>query len=235
MKRILISVLSISIIIVFLSCQKPAEEKKTEVVKKYIPSVCIEENAWVLTAPTYDKKKSSRHTVLSLGEKVIWFGITAIDSADNNKEFIQIMLSDSSQGWTRSWNVVTNAKPAVIIDTVNTYDRPKEINLTDDKLDPLKIIAVLTEKEDWLEVVDKANKNPIWIKNKNISFNDIDIAVATQYTKIKSKGEKRKEAILDIVDNEVFQNSILISKLRRIVFEMVKEQEAQVDTTSTGI
>ena len=213
---------------IFLSCksQPDIEQGKSEQVIKYIPSVCIEENAWVLTAPTY---KSSRTTVLSLGEKVIWLGINVIDSTDKNKEFFKVMLSDSSEGWTRSSNIITNAKPAAVTDTLIVYQRPEISTITDQKLAPMDFIVLVKTQDNWAEIVSGGKEITGWISNKNLTYKEIDIVVALQYLKIKDiqNDEQKKEKIFDIIDDIAFENSQFIPKLRRIVVDIVRRQQDQ--------
>jgi hypothetical protein len=209
-----------------ISCQKTADQEQVNSGSppKNIPSVCIWDNAWVLTMPSY---KSSKFTTLSLGEKVSWQGITVTDSANNNREFLRIILQDSTEGWVRSTNIVTNAVPAAITDTVCLYERPDLVTIKEETLDPMDIIAVVREQHNWLEIMGNRGESKGWIQNKNLTYNNVDLAVALQYSRIKhiKNGQEMKEKIYEIIENIAFENSLFMIKLRRIVVDIVRKEQ----------
>jgi hypothetical protein len=211
---------------IFISCQKESDVKQDEIgiPQKNIPSVCIWDAAWVLTAPTY---KSSKFTTLSLGEKVVWQGITAVDSSDKNKEFLKIVLQDSTEGWVRSTNIAADAVPAAITDTVHIYQRPDLTTMQEETYQPMDIVAIIRAQGDWIETIGSKRELNGWIQNKNLTTKDVDIAVALQYLRIKDlKNEQdKKEKIFDIIENIAFENSLFIIQLRRTVIDIVRKQQ----------
>ena len=222
-----------------ISCQKKSDQEqiKSGPPLKNIPSVCIYDDAWVLNEPTY---KSTKFTTLSLGEKVIWQGISVIDSTDGNKEFLKIILQDSTEGWVRNTNIVTDAVPAAVTDTVFLYERPDLVTIKEETLDPMDIVAVVKEQNNWIEGVGNKRELEGWIQNKNLTYDNVDLAVALQYSRIKpiKNEQEMKEKIYHIIENIAFENSLFIIKLRRIVVDIVRReqdlerQESPIDSLS---
>ena len=159
---------------VVFSCQKGDEsktlEKKTVPVvqeKKEIPVVCIWDDASVRAEPSVKAKKIS---ALALGEKVIWLGGEKSDQADKKRKYLKIRLSDGTEGWASEIAVAKNAKPSIIVKKTPIYLRPDLLTLTSNELEPMDMVAVLEEENDWLEVVGEKRQQKGWIQSDMVSY-----------------------------------------------------------------
>jgi hypothetical protein len=210
-----LSVLSVIISMILFACQG---QKKQEVVqeKKSIPSVCIWDGGTVRTAPSKDAKWMSS---LSLGEEVIWLGITAVDSSDRNLEYYKIQLSDSTLGWASKWVIITDAKPSVIIKSADIYRRPDILTGIDKEFEPMEIVAVEQTENEWIKVVGAEQKKKGWIRKEFVSQENIDIAVGVLAMRAleQQKPELKTEKIEAIVNNPAFQSSVFIPELKEML------------------
>jgi hypothetical protein len=214
MKRSLSYFIVLTIFIVFNSgCQQakekiPPENKavqEVEEIKEY-PSVCIWDDASVRAKPTV---KSQRVSALALGEKVVWLGKAELDPADNKRNYLKIRLSDGSVGWASEMAVVTGANPAAVVKEAPVCIRPDLLTVTEAKMEPMDIIAVINTEGDWLKMVGEEKVKAGWIQSEMVSENNDDIALALMARKIleEEDAKLKKEKIESILNNLAFANS----------------------------
>ncbi len=198
-------------------------------------AVCVWDNVSLKSAPSEDGKWVCG---ISIGEIVTYLD----DSKEDNSEkktikYYNVKLKDEKEGWVQSDFIVLNSKAGAIVDDSEIYSRPDLLNKTGNYFSKMDIVAVKSEKDGFIEVVGK-RKNGKWIetgwlKNKSITFDPIDIAVAKYGRKAIDISDinKRNEAIREIVNNPDFSNSIFLSSLPGI--EQPKVEETISDTTKT--
>ncbi|MFQ5603434.1 MAG: SH3 domain-containing protein [bacterium] len=216
--RILFVFLSLMLFFFTTGCQKQSEQKvealPPEPVAQEQPAVCIWDGASVRAQPSRAARMLSS---LSLGETLTFLGHSTVDSTDKNREYYKIRLSDGKEGWTSSYLVVVDARAAAVVKKSYLYKRPDLLTVTDETFEPMNMVAVVSEQSDWLEVIGEKRKKKGWIKNRDLSFKDIDVAVAILAVKAMRVNDdaKQKEQLSAIVENPVFSESVFIEELQQ--------------------
>jgi len=170
-------------------------------------------------------------TNISLGETVEFTGNRHIDSADKNREYLEVVLLDGTQGWCMSWGLIVDGQIAAILSDASIYKRPSELTKTDKAFKTMDMVVISNSKEDWLEVVGKRKTLKGWIMKRHISLepNDVTFAILVGKALGKSKGKERLDKItaflLDMDDN----GSVLLGAL----IEEQDELESQFSSTNT--
>ena len=96
----------------------------------------------------------------------------------------------------------------------------------------MDIVAVKSTKDGFIEVVGKRKDGKWlesgWLKEKSVTYSDIDVAVAKFARKALeiSDVQKRNEALKELVNNSDFSSSSFISSL------LPQEQEVAVELSS---
>ncbi|MBN2347304.1 MAG: SH3 domain-containing protein [Bacteroidales bacterium] len=185
---------------------------------KPVPAVCIWDGINVRESPSISAKAFS---TLSLGESLIYLGITQADSASENLEYAKLELSDGALGWVAQSGIVENAYPAVIINAVPVYKRPDLLTISNETLNTMDVIAVVEEKDDWVQFVSERKRRTGWVKVSVISKTKEDIALAVLAGKRlkNSEGQPAYEAIENLLENNPYPNSIFVETLKSIARE----------------
>ena len=202
------------------SCQKEVEQA---VVYEEAPAVCIRDEASVRIEAS---QKASRVSTMALGEKVTWLGRSEIDSSDKTITYLNIRLSDGTEGWTWDKLLVVNAKPAVAIENAIVYRRPDLVTETDKTFEPMELVALKKTLGDWIEVVGEKKIKKGWIHAKLVSSKDSDVAVALlalQAYAVKDD-EKMKKKIEVILNNAAFSRSVFINDLNNKIMSLEKSE-----------
>ncbi len=205
----------IFIIVAFIACdhntERPTLGNKTKVQKR-VPAVCIVDEASLRNGPS---ATADWLTSIALGEKVVWLGIGEQDSTKETREYYKVELSDSSVGWTTSYALELNAEPAVVTDRALLYRRPDLKTMTDKEFSSMEFVAILETDADWLRVVGENRRKRGWIERSAASLKEDDIAVGVLASKALEErdAEKRRQRIIDIIENPAFANSNFIDEL----------------------
>jgi hypothetical protein len=175
-----------------------------------VHAVCIYDGLYFRNGP------SARETAvyrLKKGEIVTWMGEAVTDQKDDrNWEFFRIRLTDGSDGWALSYYIVPEAIPAAVISRASIYSKNNLISKTEESLEPMDIIAVLAEQDEWLKVVNDDKSREFWIKPGHISKAEVDIAVANQAMAAMAaeSDQDRFEKLKAVADEDAFTDSIFI-------------------------
>ncbi len=195
---------------------------------KETAAVCVLDKLSVRDAPS----KSGKYlTNISLGETVTFLGQSAIDSTDQNKEYVQVRLLDGTSGWSLSSFIIPDSKTMVFVEDAEVYKRPDLLTKANKKYSAMDIVAVKQQEGDWMEVTGKRLEGKYiesgWVKNSNVSDKEEDIAVAkfAQAALAISNEDERVEAIRGIVDNSDLSGSVFISKLKTMLMEVETDVE----------
>lgn len=190
--------------------------------------VCIWDKIALRDKP---EEKGKWLTAINLGEKVTYLEETEIDeSGTKPREYVKIKLIDGKEGWALKDFVIIDGLGAVFTADTEIYQRPDLLAKSGKSFSKMDIVAVISEKDDWLEVTGKRKDgNWIetgWIKAGNLSTKDVDVAVAVYARKafeIKEKG-KQQEEIRNIVDNQDFSSSVFISDLAEVITPVLQAE-----------
>lgn len=187
-------------------------------IQKRVPSVCIVNDATLRESPA---ATGAKITTVSLGERINWLGITALDSSSEQREYYQVQLSDSTIGWTTGSNLAPNADPGIIVEQTFLFRRPDLLTVTEVQFEPMDFVAVLETDADWLHIIGESRRKNGWIRRSVVSLRSEDVAVgilAARAARIKDD-KKREQALLLIIENPAFANSSFIPKLVNLLNE----------------
>ena len=158
--------------------------------------------------------KSKWLTSLGKGEKVAYLNeSTTINDGKADREYYKIKLTDGTVGWARKDFVVADGKPVVVTKESSIYKRPDLLTKSDKMFKPMDIIAVKGENGDFYEVIGQRGDGKWidkgYIKQSNLSYSDVDIAVAKFYHNAMSKESdiEQLEALSEILNNNDLSGS----------------------------
>lgn len=220
------------------------KEEKTEVKVEKKDAVTIRDGLSVRAEPNKDGKWLSR---LSLGEKVVYLGESKVDSTDKQKyEYHYVELSDGSKVWAYAYGLLIDAKPAVVIDETPIYQRPDLVTKSDKDLDIMEFVAVVGEKDEWVEIVSAGKKKKGWIKKENVVENDQDVAVSIMaYKSLKNdKGEIEIANIPAFIEEIPYSDSRFIDYLQNMydldqqkdkAFEEKNDETSDAEAEAMGL
>ena len=218
MKYYILGIFLITLVYCDQHTEKPNFRNHTKIQKR-IPTVCVVDEASLRDGPT---AAADWKTSIALGEKLTWLGIAETDSLKEDREYYKVELSDSSVGWTTSYALELNAEPAVIVDRALLYRRPDLKTMTDKEFAAMEFVAILETDTRWLKVMGENRRKKGWIERSAASLKEDDIAVGVLATKAfaEKDDEKRRQRIIDIIENPAFANSGFIDELiARLNFE----------------
>jgi hypothetical protein len=201
------------------------KEAKVEVKVEKKEAVTIRDGLSVRAEPNKDGKWLSR---LSLGEKVLYLGESKIDSTEkNNYEYHHVELSDGNQVWAYGYGLLIDAKPAVVIDGTPIYKRPDLVTKTKEDLEVMEFVAIVGEKDEWVEIVNAGKKKKGWIKKEYLVDNDEDVAVSIMaYKSLKNEnGEIVIGNIPAFIEEIPFPESRFIPILQKM-YDLEQEKDA---------
>lgn len=211
------------------SCKSSTEETTTteeettpvNVEIEKVGAVCISNGVPIRAEPHKGGKYISS---LNLGETFLYLGENAADSNDAKRTYYKVELSDGTVAWARTYGVRIEATPAAITSNTPIYKRPDLVTKTDKSLSILEFIAVISEKEEWVEVVGASGRKSGWIKKMDITTNQEDVAVATLASKnLLNDGEVQVDKIADFLGELPYENSQFVSYLQNILDAQVEE------------
>ncbi len=165
-------------VLLLAACKSGTNESSAtgENAEQRIKAVCISTGTPLKEEP---KKEGKWISSMVLGETLTYLNESAIDSANPQHEYYHVELSDGKIAWARSYGIALNAYPAAIINQTPIYKRPDLVTKTDKSFNIAEFVAVVNEKEQWVEVIGAEKRKSGWIKNESISTDNEDIAVAT--------------------------------------------------------
>ncbi|WP_296619286.1 SH3 domain-containing protein [Marivirga sp.] len=223
---------------------KESEEKEStkQEAPKMVDAVSIWDGISVREEPSSDGKWISS---ISLGEKVLITGKTAVDSTEKNREYVEIKLGDDQQGWVVK-DFVVEGTAVTAVREAQIFKRPDLLTKTDKSFSSMDVLALMDTKDEWVEVKGKKQGDKWfssgWVKRTDLSDNEVDIAVAVYAQKALEieDEEERSEAIQEILENESFTSSQFIVDLKDELDELNSEEDEvlegpveEMDSTET--
>jgi len=158
---------------------------------------------------------------LSLGETVFWLGESKIDSTKNAREYLKVVLSDSTIGWALAWGLVTNARLGAVKKSASIYRRPDPLTVTESKFEMMAMVAIKQTKDNWMEVIGEKRSEKGWNNRSGwISVNDVvidqsEVTIAILATKaLREKDDAvKQEKLMAILKNIPNADSFFMKKL----------------------
>ena len=209
---------------------KEKQSKVEEEAPKEVDAVSIWDGISVRKEPSSDGKWLSS---ISLGEKVLMTGKTAVDSSEDNREYVEIKLGDGKQGWVVS-DFVEEGSAVTAIREAQIFKRPDLLTKTDKSFKVMDVLVLMETKDEWVEVKGKSQGEKWfwsgWVKRTDLSDDEVDIAVAVYGQKALEieDEEKRSEAIKEILENESFISSQFKADLKNELNELNNEEAEKV-------
>jgi hypothetical protein len=192
-----------------------------------VKAVCVWNNISVRSLPSGDARWL---TALSLGEEIESTQIIEIDSANENREYVRVLLADKTEGWALSDFIIVESIPVAVKSETPIFERPDLLTKTDKVFSPMDILAVKQKQDDWLQVVGrKFTENRLtsgWIKSNEITENKIDIAFAkfAQEALIKDDKAEKLAALDELLKTEELYKSVFYASVERMYNQMERER-----------
>lgn len=176
-------------------------------------------------------------TSVSLGESLTYLNEEATDK--DGKVYFKIRLNDGQEGWVRSEFVAPDAKPAVFTNDSDLYNRADLLTKSDKKFKKMDIVAVKQTQDDWLEITGKRSDGKWidngWVKASNISFEDIDIAMA-KFAKPAMEaedGDDKEQKLEEILANVDLSSSVFVPDVKDVLDQLKASKMASTEDVPT--
>jgi hypothetical protein len=188
-------------------------------------AVCISTGTPLREEP---RKEGKWISSMILGEKLTYLGETKADSANPQQEYYRVELSDGKLAWARSYGIIVNATPAAVIAKTPICKRPDLLTKTDKWFQVVEFVVVVSEKDDWVEVVGAEKRKNGWIKKSTISINADDVAVSTLAQKdlLNKNGEIINDKLSVFIESLPEANSQLARYLQD---QMTNQVESAIE------
>ena len=214
-----------------MSCKSktPQASAGTTIQDSPAVAVCIWDKVSLKESPS-DKGKWLAS--LSLGEKCTYLDDSKEDNSGKKPvTYYKVKLQDNQEGWVQSDFVILKSKPAVFIKDAEIYSRPDLLTKTNKSFSIMDIVAVKSEQGEFVEVAGKRKAGKWietgWIKPANVSYTDVDIAVAKYGSKALeiSDRQKRNVALNEIINNSDYKSSVFVNTLFHMVDDSVSTEK----------
>ena len=180
-------------------------------------------------------------TRVSFGERVTYLGDEKeIESED--RTYVNIRLSDGQEGWMNKYLLAPNAYVAAFTKKSSVFNRPDFTTSTDKKFEVAEVVAVTKEQGEWTNVIGEQKKKKGWVQNKgNFTTDEVDIAVALMLSKANAESNpvKKKEIIMDILDNSAFESSVFYAEAEGMIesgaFDMPELSDGELMVTGNSV
>lgn len=189
------------------------KNKPSKTASSRIQSVCMVDGISLRGEPSKSGKWLSS---INLGETVYWKGDVRVDSTDNNAQYVNVLLSDSTEGWSLEYGIITNARVGAIMEDTPICKRPDPLTTSDNRFKFMDIVAVSAEKDNWMEVIGEKRAKKGWIQYNVVTTlkDDVTSAVLASKKMKANDGLSETEKIKAIIESAPYPNSFFIEKLR---------------------
>ena len=229
-----LSILAFSGLGLLSSCGNNKSDEN-QVIAQESAAVCIWDKTSLVDKPSH--KEGKWQSAISLGEKLKYLDKSKEDKADGKlRNYYKVQLLDGKEGWVQSDFVVLQATVATITHKSEIYSRPDLGTLTKKSFEPMDIIAVKSTQGDWYEVVGKRRAGKWldngWIKNKGISSDERDVAVAVYATRALTKptvAEVSSE-LLKIKENADLSGSMFDTHISELLLKLENTASSEENT-----
>ncbi len=203
-------------------------------------AVCIWDGIGIFA--NHEPKLEKWQAGLAMGETVEV--LDQIEKQEKGKAvtYLKVRQADTNkEGWVASYYVVPGGKAMAVVEELELYNRPALVAKTNTKLEPFDVVAVTGEKEDWVRVTGKRREGTWidqdkWIKNRGLSADEADLAMATLVTRALNEKDtaKRLSKLKELYNNADLKNGKLYPLLDALVTEVEEGTIQPLDTTAIG-
>lgn len=176
---------------------------------------------------------------MRLGEKVTFTGETAIDSANKNREYVKVRLSDGKEGWAPENLLLMEGSIAVTLEEISLFDRPDLLTKNSNSIPRMVIVGTYNEQGEWKEIKgiphDKEWYTSGWTKAPQLSMAEENIAAALMMTRAMKEEdlEKKGELLRGIVND--FSNSVFVVDANEMIVELEGASNSLKEVVQDGI
>jgi len=223
LKKLFYLALSLSLFVI-INCKngtKTSEGLTEESSDEAKFAVCIWDRAALKETP---EEKGKWLESLSLGEKCEYLDDTKEDNSGSKPmKYYKVRLQGGKEGWVQATLISLDSKPAALSQNAELYSRADLLTKNNKIFNKMDIVAVKATQGDFIEITGKRKEGKWiesgWIKAANVTYSDVDIAVAKFGGKAMDIADtvKRRAAIKEIIDNGDFSNSQFINDLNVLI------------------
>lgn len=172
-------------------------------------------------------KKGKWLSSVTLGEKVTYLGTSALDTADKDRKYLNVQLSDETVGWVVDYGMSIDSELAATKKEAPIYKRPDLLTITDDKIPAMSMLVVEEEKDGFLKVVGKERKKKGWIEKSLIEIDAKEVAVAVLAEKqlVKDEDVFTTESLKKFVETVPYKSTQFYKSLVGELDARMAEQE----------
>lgn len=182
-------------------------------------------------------EKGKYLTSIYLGEEMEALSDTASEQSTSKRvRFHKVKLKDGMEGWVRDEFIAIQSTAATVLSETPIYKRPDIMSAAGKNFQPMDFVAIKKKEGDWLEVVGKRVGDTWfttgWIKSKNLTTEEVDVAFSIFYSKAMdiSDETKRNKAINDLVNNADLSSSVFVSKFQ--TEDEYENLDVEIDSTA---
>lgn len=239
MKKYYATLIFFAVLIIISGCKSKKSTAEVAATEGYTKgdAVCIWDNIPLREDPG---KEGKWITSVSLGERCKYLNSDKEETNGGKKiKYLKVSLQDGKEGWVQSDFIVLDGTPGVITRDAVIYSRPDLLTKTDKSFSRMDIVGVMEIQDDFVQISGKRKNGKWietgWIKPANISYSDVDIAVAKYATKAMAITDagKREAAIKEIVENNDLQESAFIADLKNLLIPAEDFIEAEVKNNAS--
>ena len=217
-----LGIAALALFLALVGCQKSQEAKpapegpaQTVPAAEPQPEEPVEVPAVNLFEMTFwDQPGEGRKALGTLrrGETVVWLNETArgTDTGGNERDYYKIRDAEGTVGWALADRLVPNARAAVVVEKTAVYERKSLITKTEQTYQPMDILAVISEENDWVQVAHTGRDQTQWIKPGTLTYAELDLAVAALANKaLAEKDEQQRKVKLEALHDELKNDRVL--------------------------
>lgn len=206
---------------VMISCQS-AKKSATKT-----NAICM----WDRTALRAEPEENGKWLAsLQLGETVQCTGKTGYDST-NQREYLEITLSDGKTGWAKSDLLIVNARLGAIKETTPIYRRPDLLTFSDKNFEMMDMVAVIDTADVWIHAIGKEKRKKGWIQANAVIFDkdEVTVAILAEKTLDQAGGVPLSETLIKLKEQLPFPDSYFLKKLEEKATEETSVSEELIE------
>lgn len=173
-------------------------------------AICLWDKAGLRETPGNDGKFL---TNVAFGESLTLTGKRQEAPAEK-RTYLEVSTSDGKIGWISDYLVAEKATLGAAIAEASVYKRPDMATLTDDALKPGEVVAILEEKDGFVNIVGKQRQRKGWIKGtESLLTAPEDVTLALLYTRAMAgnNADAQRKQLEKLQANTDFKSSMFMT------------------------
>lgn len=190
-------------------------------------AICLWPKVGMRSAPGRDEN-AKYLTTIYFGE---WVSLTGKSKEKEDKNYVEITLSDGSEGWVYEYLLGQGSEMAVATATVPLYKRPDLATMQGKNFDKGDFIVLKPAENGWREAVGFERKHEGWVQESAaISKKQEDAQVVMLYKRAMTaeKASEKQTQLEAILSNPAFASSDFIYLVRDALNSGEQIEEVEV-------